>query len=65
MKPATRAALLLTPASLVFFGANTYQKPPKEIMDILNAPTTPTLSLGRRRAMPCREARSVTRPLPN
>src|SRR5580692_2710871 len=50
MKAAIRAALLLTPASLLFFGADTYQKPPKEIMDILNAPTTPTLSLSPSRA---------------
>ncbi len=50
MKPAIRASLLLIPASLLFFGADTYQKPPKEIMDILNAPTTPTLSLSPSRA---------------
>src|SRR5580693_4334213 len=50
MKPAIRAALLLTPVSLLFFGADTYQKPPKEIMDILNAPTTPTLALSPSRA---------------
>jgi hypothetical protein len=29
----------------VFFGADTYQKPPKAIEDILNSATTPTLSL--------------------
>jgi hypothetical protein len=45
VKPAIRAALLLIPASFLFFGAETYQQPPKEIMDILNAPTTPTLAL--------------------
>jgi dipeptidyl aminopeptidase/acylaminoacyl peptidase len=50
MKPAIRAAMLLIPASLLFFGADTYQKPPKEIMDILNSPTTPTLSLSPSRA---------------
>ena len=50
MKLALRAALLLIPASCLFFGAETYQKPPKEIMDILNAPTTPTLSLSPSRA---------------
>jgi dipeptidyl aminopeptidase/acylaminoacyl peptidase len=42
--------MLLIPASLLFFGADTYQKPPKEIMDILNSPTTPTLSLSPSRA---------------
>jgi dipeptidyl aminopeptidase/acylaminoacyl peptidase len=45
MKPALRALILLVPATLVFFGADTYQKPPKAIEDILNSPTTPTLSL--------------------
>ncbi len=45
LKPALRAALLLILASLLFFGAETYQQPPKEIMDILNAPATPTLAL--------------------
>jgi dipeptidyl aminopeptidase/acylaminoacyl peptidase len=44
-KSVIRAALLLIPASLLFFGAETYQKPPKAIEDILNSPTTPTLSL--------------------
>jgi dipeptidyl aminopeptidase/acylaminoacyl peptidase len=48
--PAIRAVVLLMPASLLFFGADTYQKPPKEIMDILNAPSTPTLSLSPSRA---------------
>jgi hypothetical protein len=45
MKLVIRALLLLTPAAFVFFGADTYQKPPKAIEDILNSPTTPTLSL--------------------
>ena len=45
MKTALRALILLTPATLVVFGADTYQKPPKAIEDILNSPTTPTLSL--------------------
>src|SRR6202453_3852395 len=45
MNPAIRAALLLIAASILFFGADTYQKPPKAIEDILNSPTTPTLSL--------------------
>jgi dipeptidyl aminopeptidase/acylaminoacyl peptidase len=50
MKPAIGAGLLLIATSLPSFGADTYQKPPKEIMDILNAPTTPTLSLSPSRA---------------
>jgi dipeptidyl aminopeptidase/acylaminoacyl peptidase len=45
MKPALRALLLLTPATLVFFAAETYQKPPKAVEDILNSPPTPTLFL--------------------
>ena len=45
MKHAIRAFSLLALASLVFFGAETYQKPPKAIEDILNSPTTPTLTL--------------------
>src|SRR5580658_6478858 len=50
MKLALRAAVLLIPASILFFGAETYQKPPKEIMDVLDAPNTPTLSLSPSRA---------------
>src|ERR1700742_1234740 len=45
MKPVTRAILLLTTATCVFFGAETYQKPPKVIEDILNSAPTPTLFL--------------------
>src|SRR5580693_3191040 len=45
MKQVTRAALLLFAASLLLFGADTYQKPAKAIEDILNSPTTPTLAL--------------------
>ncbi len=45
MKPAIRALSLVASAALVFFGAETYQKPPKAIEDILNSPTTPTLVL--------------------
>jgi dipeptidyl aminopeptidase/acylaminoacyl peptidase len=50
MKPATRALFLLAPAAFVLFGAETYQKPPKAIEDILNSPTTPTLSMSPNRA---------------
>ncbi len=45
MKHAIRASLLLAAASLTLIGAEGYQKPPKAIEDILNSPTTPTLSL--------------------
>jgi dipeptidyl aminopeptidase/acylaminoacyl peptidase len=43
MKPAIRALLPLTAAALLSFGAETYQKPPKAIEDILNSAPTPTL----------------------
>ena len=45
MKHSIRALFLLAPAALVCLGAETYQKPPKAIEDILNSPTTPTLTL--------------------
>jgi dipeptidyl aminopeptidase/acylaminoacyl peptidase len=32
-------------ASAMLPGADTYQKPPKDVMDILNSPTTPVLSI--------------------
>jgi dipeptidyl aminopeptidase/acylaminoacyl peptidase len=45
MKLALRAALLVLSGSVLFFAAEKYQKPPEEIMHILGAPATPTLSL--------------------
>jgi dipeptidyl aminopeptidase/acylaminoacyl peptidase len=45
MKPATRAPFVLLGVALAIFGADGYQKPPKMVMDILNAPSTPTLTL--------------------
>jgi len=45
MKPATKASLLLVLAALCLSGAEPYRKPPKAVLDVLNAPTTPTLSL--------------------
>src|ERR1700688_1870256 len=44
MKP-NRAFCVITSATVILFAAETYQKPPKAIEDILNSPTTPTLSL--------------------
>src|SRR5450432_1317617 len=44
MKPAKKASLLLFLPAL-FFGAQPYQKPPQAILDVLNAPPTPQLSL--------------------
>jgi dipeptidyl aminopeptidase/acylaminoacyl peptidase len=40
-----RAFGVITSTTLLLFGAETYQKPPKAVEDILNSPTTPTLSL--------------------
>ena len=45
MKPATKASLLLLSIAALFFGAEKYQKPPKAVLDVLNAPVTPMLSL--------------------
>ena len=45
MKPAIRVPLVLLGATLVLFGADGYQKPPQAVMDILNSPSTPTLTL--------------------
>jgi dipeptidyl aminopeptidase/acylaminoacyl peptidase len=45
MKPAVKASILLGLASLLVFAAETYQKPSKAIMDALNAPMTPTLTV--------------------
>ena len=45
MNFATRTSLLLPLCGLTFFGAEQYQKPPKAVMDILNSPATPGLTL--------------------
>ena len=45
MKPATTAPFLLLGVAVAMFGADGYQKPPQAVMDILNSPTTPTLTL--------------------
>ena len=45
MKPATKASFVLVLAALFLIGAEPYRKPPKAVLDVLNAPTTPTLSL--------------------
>jgi len=44
MKPAKSVLLLLSLPAL-FFGAQPYQKPPQAILDVLNAPPTPQLSI--------------------
>ena len=45
MKPVAKASFLLFVPALFLFGAQPYQKPPQAILDVLNAPPTPTLSL--------------------
>jgi dipeptidyl aminopeptidase/acylaminoacyl peptidase len=47
MKPATKALILILPSAWISLGADalTYQKPPKAVMDVLNSPITPSLSL--------------------
>ena len=50
MKPATKASFVLISVALAIFGADGYQQPPKVVMDILNSPSTPTLTLSPSRA---------------
>jgi dipeptidyl aminopeptidase/acylaminoacyl peptidase len=45
MKPATKASFVLLAAGLVLAAAETYQKPPKAVLDAMNALPTPNLSL--------------------
>jgi dipeptidyl aminopeptidase/acylaminoacyl peptidase len=45
MNSVTRAALFLVPAALVVTGAELYQKPSRAILDALNSPPTPTLTV--------------------
>jgi len=45
MKSVTKVQFLMLAAVVVLCGADKYQKPPKEIEDILNAPSTPTIQL--------------------
>jgi dipeptidyl aminopeptidase/acylaminoacyl peptidase len=45
MKPANRVLSLLLCTVALAFGAEKYQKPPKAVLDVLNAPSVPQLSL--------------------
>jgi dipeptidyl aminopeptidase/acylaminoacyl peptidase len=45
MKPAAKASLFLVVPSLLTYAAETYQKPSKAILDALNAPMTPQLTV--------------------
>src|SRR5260370_15788776 len=50
MKHAPKIFLLFFLAALVLLGEELYRKPPKAVLDVLNAPTTPSLSLSPTRA---------------
>jgi dipeptidyl aminopeptidase/acylaminoacyl peptidase len=45
MKAARNILLLFSLATLALFSAEPYRKPPKAILDVMNAPLTPSLSL--------------------
>src|SRR5262245_29276424 len=45
MKNARKGSLLLLFCALTLLGAEVYRKPPQAVLDILNAPVTPGLSL--------------------
>src|SRR5262249_4834839 len=45
MKPARKGSLLLLLCAVAAFCAEVYRKPPQNVLDILNAPVTPGLSL--------------------
>ena len=45
MRATAKFALSLFCACWILCGADTYQKPPKAVLDILNSPTTPVLAL--------------------
>jgi dipeptidyl aminopeptidase/acylaminoacyl peptidase len=45
MQPAAKASILLLLAALAVPAAETWQKPPQAVLDALNAPTTPVLSI--------------------
>jgi dipeptidyl aminopeptidase/acylaminoacyl peptidase len=45
INPRAKMVFLLTATTLVLCGAETYQKPPKAILDVMNAPVTPALQL--------------------
>ena len=45
MKPATKGLSLLVLSALCLSGAEPYRKPPQAVLDVLNAPVTPTLAV--------------------
>src|SRR3954462_8635144 len=61
MKRAAKATILVLAALLTGSAAEMYQKPPKAVLDALNAPTTPTLSISPTRTHAL-QARAVRNP---
>src|SRR3954469_16178022 len=61
MKAAASAPFFLLAAALALPAADTYQKPPKDVLDALNAPTTPTLFISPTRTHAL-QARAVRNP---
>src|SRR5215475_14571175 len=45
MQSAKRCSLMLLVCALAGLGAEVYRKPPQAVLDILNAPVTPALSI--------------------
>ena len=50
MKPAISASILVCLPALVLCGAEPYRKPPKAVLDVLNARPTPTLTINPARS---------------
>ncbi len=61
MKPAANASILILAAFSVALAAESYQKPPKAVLDALNAPATPVLSISPTRTHAL-QARAVRNP---
>src|ERR1039458_7393997 len=59
IKPIHKTLSLLGLSALALFSAETYQKPPKAVLDVLNAPTTPALALS-----PTHDFALETQPVP-
>src|SRR5882762_4350527 len=49
MRRSVISATLLVITTFVLAGETPYQKPPKEVLDVLNAPPTPTISVSPHR----------------
>ena len=65
MKSVTAAPFVLLGVGLAVFGADGYQKPPQAVLDILNSPATPTLTLNPTNTYAMQGAPSATRRSPS